>query len=202
MSPRGVRDDRLKDRLLDAADALVESEGIGAFTVRRVARDAGVADGALYNHFADKGALLAAVTARRVEEVERTVVEQLATARSLPTLQAELDRLIADGTKIFERLLPIAVLVAQGVNLGRALHQLAPSFLGVKFKDAIAARLAAHPDLQERSRDAEILAVLLIAVARQLALERVLGAVGPENEVRCADISALMSRWAPGDSAT
>lgn len=202
MSPRGVRDDRLRDRLLDAADALVESEGIGAFTVRRVARDAGVADGALYNHFADKGALLAAVTARRVQEVERSLPEQMATARSLPALEAELDRLIADSTEVFERLLPIAVLAAHGVNLGRALHQLGPSFLGIKLKDAIADRLAAHPDLRERSRDAQILAVLLIAVARQRALERVLGAVRPEDEVRCAVISALLSRCVLGDSAT
>ncbi len=38
------------------------------------------------------------------------------------------DKLITDSTEVIKRLLPIAVLVARGVNPRRALHQLAPGF--------------------------------------------------------------------------
>lgn len=54
----------LRDTLVDACTALVEAEGIGAVSLRRVAREAGVSPGAPYHHFADRAALLSAIAAR------------------------------------------------------------------------------------------------------------------------------------------
>jgi AcrR family transcriptional regulator len=54
----------LREELLNASLHLIESEGIGAVSLRRVARDAGVSPGAPYHHFADRSALLAALSAR------------------------------------------------------------------------------------------------------------------------------------------
>lgn len=53
----------LREALLSASLRLIEAEGIGAVSLRRVAREAGVSPGAPYHHFADRGALLAALTA-------------------------------------------------------------------------------------------------------------------------------------------
>jgi AcrR family transcriptional regulator len=69
----------LRRALLDAGLALIEEQGAQAFTLREAARRAGVSQAAPYRHFADKGALLAAIaeegfralSARMREEVAR-----------------------------------------------------------------------------------------------------------------------------------
>jgi AcrR family transcriptional regulator len=53
----------LRRALIDTALAMVTEEGAWKFTLREVARRAGVSHAAPYNHFADKSALLAEVAA-------------------------------------------------------------------------------------------------------------------------------------------
>jgi AcrR family transcriptional regulator len=53
----------LKRALIDTALAMVTEEGTWSFTLREVARRAGVSHAAPYNHFPDKAALLAEVAA-------------------------------------------------------------------------------------------------------------------------------------------
>ncbi len=53
----------LKQALLEIALALVERDGVQAVTMRGVARSAGVSEPAVYRHYPDKEALLAAVAA-------------------------------------------------------------------------------------------------------------------------------------------
>lgn len=57
----------LRGELITACVALIESEGIGAVSLRRVAREAGVSSGAPYHHFADRSALLMAISVRGYE---------------------------------------------------------------------------------------------------------------------------------------
>jgi len=68
----------LRETLLTASLRLIEAEGIGAVSLRRVAREAGVSPGAPYHHFADRGALLAALSAQGF----RLLGEDMATARA------------------------------------------------------------------------------------------------------------------------
>jgi AcrR family transcriptional regulator len=63
---------------MDACLELIETEGIGAVSLRRVARAAGVSPGAPYHHFADRAALLAALSGRGFE----LLATDMATARS------------------------------------------------------------------------------------------------------------------------
>jgi AcrR family transcriptional regulator len=55
----------LREGLITACVALIENEGIGAVSLRRVAREAGVSPGAPYHHFADRSALLTAISVRK-----------------------------------------------------------------------------------------------------------------------------------------
>jgi AcrR family transcriptional regulator len=55
----------LSDHLVAATDALLDDIPLGALTTRRIARQAGVSDGVLYNHFPDKDALVLAALVRR-----------------------------------------------------------------------------------------------------------------------------------------
>lgn len=57
----------LRDELIKACVALIEAEGIGAVSLRRVARAAGVSPGAPYHHFPDRSSLLAAIAAQGYE---------------------------------------------------------------------------------------------------------------------------------------
>src|SRR5512142_2938540 len=54
----------LRDELIRACVALIEAEGIGAVSLRRVAREAGVSPGAPHHHFAARSAPLAAIAAQ------------------------------------------------------------------------------------------------------------------------------------------
>src|SRR5947207_3134932 len=51
----------LREELITACVALIAAEGIGAVSLRRVAREAGVSPRAPYHHFPDRSALLAAI---------------------------------------------------------------------------------------------------------------------------------------------
>jgi AcrR family transcriptional regulator len=66
----------LRDHLVAAADELLDAQSAGNLTTRKIARHAGVSDGVLYNHFADKTDLVLAAMVRRygrlVERVEKT----------------------------------------------------------------------------------------------------------------------------------
>ena len=52
---------RLREALLQAAREIIEAEGVGALSVREVARRAGVSPAAPFRHFPDKKALISAV---------------------------------------------------------------------------------------------------------------------------------------------
>jgi AcrR family transcriptional regulator len=76
MAPRraaALRDGEtnLREHLIDAAGRLIARQGLAGLTVRVIAKEAGVADGVLYNHFADKEELLATALRAHVRAVER-----------------------------------------------------------------------------------------------------------------------------------
>src|SRR5262245_16027812 len=59
-----------RDHILDAATRVFAARGFNVATVRDVAREAGVADGTIYNYFANKDALLFGIF-DRLNESER-----------------------------------------------------------------------------------------------------------------------------------
>ena len=59
----------LRGALIAAAERLMEEQASWTFTLREVARAAGVSHNAPYNHFADRLALLAAVAARGFDDL-------------------------------------------------------------------------------------------------------------------------------------
>lgn len=61
----------LRRALIDTALAMVTEEGAWNFTLREVARRAGVSHTAPYNHFEDKAALLAEVAALGFEALRQ-----------------------------------------------------------------------------------------------------------------------------------
>jgi AcrR family transcriptional regulator len=65
MSPRGKAIPQLREQLISAGERVLVAGGPGAVTARSVAREAGVATGSLYHHFADFDDFLAALVLGR-----------------------------------------------------------------------------------------------------------------------------------------
>jgi AcrR family transcriptional regulator len=65
----------LRRALLDASLALIEEAGIGALSLREVAREAGVSHNAPYHHFPDRGSLLAAIAEEGFAALARGMAE-------------------------------------------------------------------------------------------------------------------------------
>src|SRR6516162_6235923 len=75
----------LREALLKAAIRLIAEVGPAAFTLREVARRAGVSHNAPYRHFRDKDDLLAAVAAQGFWELTQAMLD--AAARQSDTVQ-------------------------------------------------------------------------------------------------------------------
>lgn len=61
----------LRQRILDTAEALLESDGVAALSLREVARRAGVTHQAPYHHFADRESVLAELVTRGFDDLAR-----------------------------------------------------------------------------------------------------------------------------------
>jgi len=72
----------LKEALLEAAVALIAKVGVQAFTLREVARRAGVSHNAPYRHFQDKDDLLAAVAAQGFDRLTASMHRAMSEARN------------------------------------------------------------------------------------------------------------------------
>ncbi len=77
----------LKAALLLAAREVLAKEGVGALSLREVARRAGVTHAAPYRHFADKAALLAAIAAEGFSALSRGMEERVAEAKKADALE-------------------------------------------------------------------------------------------------------------------
>ena len=65
----------LKNALLQAAEELLNREGVATLSLRQVAKAAGVSHAAPYRHFADKAGLLAALAQAGFERLEAAVAK-------------------------------------------------------------------------------------------------------------------------------
>lgn len=71
---RGAGDAQsLREHLIATAERMISSRGTAALTVREIAREAGVADGVLYNHFDGKEDLLANAVAAHLRTIEASL---------------------------------------------------------------------------------------------------------------------------------
>ena len=94
-----------RDAILDAAEALIESQGVAKLTTKSVAHQANLSEAAIYYHFDDKFDLVLAVIARHLpalHEVMRPLPGQVGTQ----TVPANLARAASALAAFWHRLLP------------------------------------------------------------------------------------------------
>ena len=141
--PQQRRSQERVERILDAAAALLEEQGVAAVSTRSVAERAGVSVGSLYRFFADVDDILRAVALRHVAWLGETLTAAAGDPRERawrPALSAVVDAFVAYcatepgfralwlGDRLTQRLLeaerPIAAVLAD--RLRQALEPLAP----------------------------------------------------------------------------
>ncbi len=111
----------LPEHLIATAGRLIAERGTGRLTVRAIAREAGIADGVLYNYFTGKEQLLAAGLFAHVQAVEKS-----------------LDTLPEPGTGTVEGNL------RAHLTYGLALHQVVlPAFAGLLAQPDVIAQFTA-----------------------------------------------------------
>jgi AcrR family transcriptional regulator len=96
----------MRERILAAAVMVIQARGIVAATTKEIARSAGVSEGSLYNHFANKTALFAAALAE-VTGTARTAMMTLLGSAGKNTVEENLVRLATEMVGFYGELLPM-----------------------------------------------------------------------------------------------
>ncbi|MFI7611042.1 TetR/AcrR family transcriptional regulator [Nonomuraea terrae] len=147
----------LRDHLVATAECLIRRRGLARLTVRDIAREAGVADGVLYNHFSAKEELLAYAL--------RACVRSAGLALGDPPRAGE--GAVEDGLRAY-------------VHYGLALHaKLLPVLAELPAQPKVLARFAALTADDPRWE-------LRPALAGYLRAERELGRIAPDARVEAA----------------
>jgi AcrR family transcriptional regulator len=93
---KGGTQSTTRDRILDAASRIVAKHGVPAATTKRIAAEARLSEGSLYNHFKDKPELLIALVLERLPGIKQVFIELQKADVALPErITAALVALIA-----------------------------------------------------------------------------------------------------------
>ncbi|MFD6065694.1 TetR/AcrR family transcriptional regulator [Amycolatopsis lurida] len=156
----------LREHLIGTAADLISAHGTAELTVRAIARAAGVADGVLYNHFADKEELLADALAEHVRRVEGGLGDLPEPGSA--TVEANLRAQLAYGLALHKEILPaFAGLLARPVVLARFGEQAGD---GESWRDRLAGYLRAEKELGRLDGDVDAAAAMLVGVCHETVL--------------------------------
>ncbi|MEV0808034.1 TetR/AcrR family transcriptional regulator [Micromonospora sp. NPDC050200] len=189
MSPRRAAalrggDQSLRDHLIAAARRLVARRGTVGLTVRDIAREAQVADGVLYNHFADKEELLAYALHAHVRAAE-AALEDAPPRPGAGTVAANLRTYLSRALALHAAILPaMAGVFTQPGVLARLVELPNPMGGGAGLRVELAGYVRAEQELGRVAPDAsaEAVAALVVGVCHDLVLSHLLDPAGPAPE--------------------
>ncbi|MEU2613480.1 helix-turn-helix domain-containing protein [Micromonospora sp. NPDC007271] len=185
----------LREHLIAAAGRLVAQRGVAGLTVREIARAAGVADGVLYNHFADKEELLAYALHAHVGAVEAEQ-EGAPPRPGEGTVEANLRAYLRRALALHAAILPaFAGLATQPKLLARLGELPAPLGGGQGLRAELAGYVRAEQRLGRVAASAspEAVATLVVGVCHDLVLGRLLDPSGPPPEPAPELVDALVA---------
>lgn len=154
-----------RDRILEAADALIYRQGFAPTSFADIAAAVGLSRGNFYYHFRSKDAILDAVIARR-QAATRAMLAQWEAQDPDPAarIRAFIDILARNRSAIIAHGCPVGTLSNELAKLGHPLHGPARDIFAL-FRDWLAAQFAAL-GLGDR---AEALALHLLARSQGVA---------------------------------
>jgi AcrR family transcriptional regulator len=117
--PRQARSRNTVEVLLEAAARVFRREGWRA-TTNRIAAEAGVSVGSLYEYFPDKQALLAGLAERHLAVAERSIAAALSGAQSMRALLGALQAAVVESQRYPSQALQLVTGSARGQLAARA----------------------------------------------------------------------------------
>jgi AcrR family transcriptional regulator len=182
---RAVDDQSLREHLIATAARLIARRGTVGLTVREIAREARVADGVLYNHFADKEELLALAVRAHVQAVDQRLGPPPRPGGG--TVEANLTAYIDRSLTLHAAVLPAFVgLLGQPGVLARVTTLFSPAAGGGDLRDDLADYLAAEQRLGRlpAAANVEAAATMLNGACHELVLPHLFaGATSTELNV-------------------
>jgi AcrR family transcriptional regulator len=165
-----------RQRLVSAAEEILQRTGVGGLTTKAVAEVAGRSEGTIYNHFADRVALIMAVIDSRLPGLV-TVLADLVPGRR--TVTDNLERVARAGVAFEQAMLPLVSGVAADPELlGRFKAVMVPADKGPhRAHRAITSYLEGEKALGRIGPDADCaaLALLLIGAWREAVFQELFG---------------------------
>jgi AcrR family transcriptional regulator len=176
-----------KERLIYATEQLLCSRGLACITTRDIAREAKVAEGALYHHFGDKAELILEVVLHGVGEF-REVLDSLPLQVGQNSVQKNLERVLESAFHFHHRIASLVCsLFADQQLLARVRGTMNERCIGPgRTTSILAAYLRAEQRLGRVSANAvvESAAELLLAASFNKALHDHFYGVTGETQVR------------------
>src|SRR5262245_45708522 len=177
LSESGAAARTLHDHLVATVARLIGRKGSTALTVRDIAREAKVADGVLYNHFADKEDLIAEALHAHMIDVGQRMMADLPRQAGKGTVEDNLRAYITTGRLLLTAILPVfAGLLTQPRVLARFADLAEQDGHGAPLRRILADYLRAE---QENGRvaavvNAEAAATMIIGACHDLVLPHLL----------------------------
>jgi AcrR family transcriptional regulator len=164
----------LKERLIAATEKLLASQGLGCVSTRDIAKEANVAEGALYHHFGDKAELILSVVMQQVGDFPE-VLQSLPLKIGENTVQKNLETVLESAFAFHHRIAPLVCsLFADQELLAKVRSMMAERSMGPgRSVFAISAYLRAEQQLGRVSSSAapETVAELMMAISFNRAMQ-------------------------------
>jgi AcrR family transcriptional regulator len=177
---RAASDQSLREHLIATAARLIARRGTVGLTVREIAREARVADGVLYNHFADKEDLLALAVHAHVRAADQRLGPPPRPGSG--TVEANLTAYIDRSLALHAAVLPAFVgLLGQPGVMARVTTLFSPAAGGGDLGDDLADYLRAEQRLGRlpAAANVEAAATMLNGACHELVLPHLFGGATP-----------------------
>jgi AcrR family transcriptional regulator len=177
-----------RQRLLEAAERVIRTKGLAAASTRAIAREAGCADGTLYNHFADRADLFVTIFLDKLLPDYWDALSKLPYRIGEGTVQTHLEELAQIALAFYYKAGPLrAAMFAEPELLARyreALRSQAHSRNQEHPVNLLSAYLRAEQRLGRISTQAnpEIAAEILFGTCANYALRKCFGGETPTPE--------------------
>jgi AcrR family transcriptional regulator len=153
-----------REVILEAAEAAFSKDGLSRTRIEDVAATAGVAVGTIYNHFADREALVRAIVERRREEAHSLMDDALVKAGQAPFAE-RLEALLTTMTSCFDAHRRFFTLLFEEEAQGNMPRRGSMETVAKRLEKLLAAGVAEHA---LRKEDAELYPSLLAGMLRGL----------------------------------
>lgn len=178
-------DASLREHLIASAEQLIARQGLAGLTVRAIAKEAGVADGVLYNHFADKEEFLAIALRGHVLAAERELgpLPQAGTGTVEENLRAQLRHGLALHNAIlpaFAGLIGLPAVQTRYTELADTGPDWRDRLIGYLYAERAAGRLRADADV-------EAAAAVLVGICHEQVLSGLFAGGLPHASERSID---------------